>query len=538
MKKTVRKILLLMISLCVLSAALPQMTFAADTQPPKVTSLKLNKNLVSPGDKITITCKIKDASKIKKAVISFRNGDHYTKDITLKEKKPGVFKATYKVPKTLINGTYCLGYLYVRDSKKNEYVTYDPNDFRQAYFRVTGASQDKTPPVVKSLTIDKTKVSPGDQVTVRLEIEDENKLDTSIESSYLYLKNGSLLSKPFLFVKKSKSVYIATQTIPKTYVNGTYKISELVLTDTAGNTFSSKKKSELPELKFTVKGASKDKTAPVVKKLSFDKRKVKVGDTIHLTLRYKDDSAISLKRLNSYILFTNGVSRTGLITFKKKSDGVLEAEIPVTSSFLKGTYKLEVLRLTDSEGNVYQTNGTEEFPKASFTVKDGKLRGWYKKNGKWYFNDDYGKKVTGWLYNKKRWYYLDANSGVMKTGWVTVNKKKYYLNPSTGAMETGWKKVKGSWYYLDPASGAMKTGWIYLNGNWYFLKPDGKMAEKEWYGGYWFNADGTWTYPYLGSWKRNSIGWWFGDTSGWYARNGVARINNVEYRFNAAGYWY
>ncbi len=38
-------------------------------------------------------------------------------------------------------------------------------------------------------------------------------------------------------------------------------------------------------------------------------------------------------------------------------------------------------------------------------------------------------------------------------------------------------------------------------------------------------------------WKQDAKGWWFCDTLGWYARNEVLKIQNVDYRFNAAGYW-
>ena len=101
-------------------------------------------------------------------------------------------------------------------------------------------------------------------------------------------------------------------------------------------------------------------------------------------------------------------------------------------------------------------------------------------------------------------------------------------------MQTGWQ-IGGTWYYMN-ASGAMQTGWQRIDGTWYCLKSSGAMAASEWYGGYWLNSNGSWTYPYRGSWKHNNIGWWFEDTSGWYAKNETVKINDSYYTFNANGY--
>ena len=83
----------------------------------------------------------------------------------------------------------------------------------------------------------------------------------------------------------------------------------------------------------------------------------------------------------------------------------------------------------------------------------------------------------------------------------------------------------------------MVTGWYKDGSIWYYLKSSGAMAASEWCGGYWLNANGSWTYKPVGSWKKNGYGWWFGDTSGWYAKNSTIKIDDVWYKFNAAGYW-
>ena len=141
----------------------------------------------------------------------------------------------------------------------------------------------------------------------------------------------------------------------------------------------------------------------------------------------------------------------------------------------------------------------------------------------------------GWNKIDGAWYYCDENLDFVK-GWVKDGGKWYFLDKETGVMQTGWVKDGDTWYYMN-TSGAMQTGWVKVGDSWYYLKTSGAMAASEWCEGYWLNANGTWTYTYKGSWKQDSTGWWFGDTSGWYAKSTTQKIDNVNYTFNAAGYW-
>ena len=183
--------------------------------------------------------------------------------------------------------------------------------------------------------------------------------------------------------------------------------------------------------------------------------------------------------------------------------------------------------------------------------------GWHNLGGKWYFLDYYtGAMATGWKGIKGYWYLFDSN-GVMQSGWQKIGNNwyllgnqsdghmfvgwqnvggKWYFFNGTGEMLTGWKKITVNWYYLGD-DGVMQTGWKQFGDDWFFLKQDGSMAANEWYSGYWFNKDGTWTYEPRGKWNQNKTGWWFSDSSGWYAKNTTLRIDNSYYKFNAAGYW-
>lgn len=107
-----------------------------------------------------------------------------------------------------------------------------------------------------------------------------------------------------------------------------------------------------------------------------------------------------------------------------------------------------------------------------------KKNGWrYESNG-WYFYNNDGSKLKGWLLNEGVWYYLDPGTGIMLTGWQYVNGQWYYLN-SSGAMQKGWfLDWDNRWYYLNESysglpEGAMCKGWWHINNKNFYMYQNG-----------------------------------------------------------------
>ena len=80
--------------------------------------------------------------------------------------------------------------------------------------------------------------------------------------------------------------------------------------------------------------------------------------------------------------------------------------------------------------------------------------GWVQYSGHWmYYNTDGSYVKSNWKSVNSIWYYFDQN-GWMVTGWMTLSSGKYYLNPTKnsdgveGAMLKGYKQIDGKWYYL------------------------------------------------------------------------------------------
>lgn len=143
--------------------------------------------------------------------------------------------------------------------------------------------------------------------------------------------------------------------------------------------------------------------------------------------------------------------------------------------------------------------------------------GWIKDpDGNWNYYYNNTKVTNQFIEDGDKWYYLDEN-GIMLTGWIFVNNGWYYLHKSddsksniaTGAMVTGWFNDGNYWYFLENRSigtlglvkGKMVIGWLYYNDNWYYLSdgsdgtPKGSMYHDrtvEINGkNYTFNSDGS-----------------------------------------------
>ena len=86
--------------------------------------------------------------------------------------------------------------------------------------------------------------------------------------------------------------------------------------------------------------------------------------------------------------------------------------------------------------------------------ENGTKTGWVQYSGHWmYYNTDGSYLKSNWKSVNSIWYYFDQN-GWMVTGWMPLSSGKYYLNPTKnsdgveGAMLKGYKQIDGKWYYL------------------------------------------------------------------------------------------
>lgn len=106
--------------------------------------------------------------------------------------------------------------------------------------------------------------------------------------------------------------------------------------------------------------------------------------------------------------------------------------------------------------------------------------GWYRVGMKWYYFNESGWMLTGWVYaswegSEKCWWYFDESSALEFDKWLAYNGS-WYLFCSDGKMATGWQERNGKRYYLDE-TGRMITDWPKLDEGWFYLRSDGSRVE-------------------------------------------------------------
>lgn len=133
-----------------------------------------------------------------------------------------------------------------------------------------------------------------------------------------------------------------------------------------------------------------------------------------------------------------------------------------------------------------------------------KRTGWQKEDNTWYFYNNDGTRLTGWLLNGGYWYYLSPSNGAMQKGWFQAGDGRWYYlstNSSTGvpegAMRKGWfQDYNGCWYYLYTQAtngikeGQMITGQWNIGGSDYYFYSNGVMARNEQIDGWWYDDSG------------------------------------------------
>ena len=126
----------------------------------------------------------------------------------------------------------------------------------------------------------------------------------------------------------------------------------------------------------------------------------------------------------------------------------------------------------DGEKDISQTSSESD-------LEEGE---WRKKGEKWYYYNDSGKLVKGWIDNGNI-YYTDPSTGVRQNGWQVIDQGTFFFDKN-GRLKTGWRTRDGSKYYLNETGklgkiGRAASGWKTLKGKRFHFEQDGRMSVGE-----------------------------------------------------------
>lgn len=251
----------------------------------------------------------------------------------------------------------------------------------------------------------------------------------------------------------------------------------------------------------------------------------------------KDLTAIVVNKLGDKgkeYINSNDADELSFDDYVKKETGKAADEIKDLDKTNDKVEEKDDTKKEEPNGDTSTNDSVKDETKINQSVYDkdfANYYGWVKKNGKWYYIDENGKKAVGlyeeggkqyyfnedgsmktglvetkdgqkvyyddygsmkkkgWVQDGKNWYYINTD-GTIKTGWVQDKQTWYYLD-SKGVMKTGWVQDGAEWYFLSD-NGAMKTGWIQSGDKWYYLNSNGTMAHDTTIDGYTVGSDGAW----------------------------------------------
>ena len=254
-----------------------------------------------------------------------------------------------------------------------------------------------------------------------------------------------------------------------------------------------------------------------------------------------DDNGVLLSEgwteLNSNWYYVNSDSTIALSQWIGASYYVDYSGIMVTGS-----------RLIDDVYYYFDSNGY-----LIYDASSGKA-GWQFNNGYWYYFNEAGKPVDGWVGP----YYFEHGKMLTNT-FITDSKSEnmYYVGSNGRYVTNGWHYIKASnfasydvyhhygWIYVDSNGVVSENTWEYIDGNWYYFSEYilcnwGRQTIDG--TDYWFDESGVCLNPNgtvnFRGWTYLNGEWYYFNEDGTYMKNTKAVINGVTYYFDFSGIMY
>ena len=365
----------------------------------------------------------------------------------------------------------------------------DNADFGNTDFIVKGATADKLPPELISVSIDKTTVTPYEVATITIEAVDDFSGIRYIRARYL-TPDGSW-----------HDVYLnhVDNNIYKGYVNvylydtiGTYKLSDIYMVDRMGRwvEYRAGDKShgkDLSKCNFQVAGTIVDTYVPVFNGITVNKNSGTIGDTLIFTIDCEDTQSgiASTNELSYYASSITFVSDTGKIVESpiKYENGRYVTIFNVGKYTDAGSWKVYAIYLLDNAGYSYWVGNKD------VNYND------YQHYGKYYFDEKIDLKAVGFTVHGT---YLDEQAPVLDS--IILNKTDINFNQISTITVKATDDLSGirTEVYEDNYYGTSTM--IFLDPSGYIKPYSLKKGEDGYYVDFYVNIANN-----LGTWQPAAL---------------------------------
>ncbi|MDR7078865.1 chemotaxis protein CheY-P-specific phosphatase CheC [Neobacillus niacini] len=338
-----------------------------DVTVPDVISVEVNKNQFVPGDIATVELGVIDSqSGVAFVEVHFSGSNSgYISEEAIYNSLTQKYEAKILIDQYTRPGTWSVDGIRVIDKEENqEYLSSQEFDFTSGKFTVVNENPDFMPPVFHAISVDKKEVQPGGEVTISLDVTDEQ---SSVSYVYVRLINeyGTRLWKEAVFNTQTDKFETMLSITEKTKP-GIWEVESISVSDDDGNSkyIYDGLDTNLSNGSFNVNNDEVDIAAPVFHSISVDKKVVKTGEEVTISVEATDQSGIS----DLFIGLTN--SDDNWYAEYNPDTKKYEIKFTITEEDKPGIRKVLFLGMTDHEDNeVFFVNGKEiDTSNADFTV--------------------------------------------------------------------------------------------------------------------------------------------------------------------------
>ncbi|MFL0247324.1 cell wall-binding repeat-containing protein [Candidatus Clostridium stratigraminis] len=219
------------------------------------------------------------------------------------------------------------------------------------------AEADITPPVLNSISIDKTTVVSGDTVKITINATDNG--GSGIKYVSVCYRTPITNKDKYINLKMVQAgVYEGNISLTDLDESGIWKIRYIDLTDNVDNEVliynsdisSITQNKDLSNCNFELTGTTADTTPPILNSIKIDKTSVVTGDTVKITINATDNGGSGIKYV-SVCYRTPVTNKDKYINLKMVQTGVYEGNISLTDLDESGIWKIRYIDLTDNIDN-------------------------------------------------------------------------------------------------------------------------------------------------------------------------------------------